>query len=986
MPPEIELIGQRMGHYRILQKLGGGGMGIVYKAQDTRLNRFVALKFLPDDLAHDPQSLARFQREAQAASALNHPGICIIHDIDEGAGRAFIAMEFLDGVTLRSRMLRRPLEIESVVSLAIEMADALEAAHSNGIVHRDIKPGNLFLTKKDHIKILDFGIAKIFLPPKRGGSDNSATLSVDEAFLTTPGSTVGTIAYMSPEQARGKPIDARTDLFSFGVVLYEMATGRLPFRGDSLAVIFGEILNHTPVSAVKLNPEVPPDLNRIIFKCLEKDPMLRYQSAAEILADLQRLQRDSERIPAGAVVMPPETQKATSSIARSARVGSGVAKAAAVPIVSGRKWKILIPLATAALITAAGFYLWHQQRTRLTARDTIVLADFANTTGDSVFDDTLKTAMTVSLRQSPFLNVLSDSEVAKTLKLMMRPANARLTLDVTREVCQRAGSKAYIAGAITSMDSGYLLELKAVNCQTGDTLVELRANPASKDKILDALGETATQLRRQLGESLATLQKFDVPLEQATTPSLEALQAYTLGRRAAHEKDSAAGVPYHQRAIELDPNFAMGYMAMGGDYWSLGQVGRASEYYTKAFQLREHASERERLEITADYYSNVTGELEKAAETRQEEIDSYPREASAYGNLGTVFASLGQYEKAIEVTRRALSLAPQALYRYVNLANYALALQRLDEARQMVQEAQARKEDDLGLHFDIYALAFLNSDHSAMAEQEQWYASKPQYENFGLAVASGSEAYMGHVNEAQELTRRAVESAIRADSKESGAIWRANVGIQQAAYGEISEARQSATEAWRLYPASQGVEAEVALAFAMAGETARAESLAKDLHSLFPLDTQMQSLWLPVIQMQISLNQNNVRAALAQARSNSSIEFGLIQFVNNISCLYPTYIRGDAYLAAGQGSAAAIEFQKIIDHSGMVANCWTGALAHLGLGRAYALQAKSSQTADAAAARAKALAAYREFLGLWKDADANIPIHEAAKAEFATLQ
>ncbi len=623
--------------------------------------------------------------------------------------------------------------------------------------------------------------------------------------------------------------------------------------------------------------------------------------------------------------------------------------------------------------------------TALTEKDTIVLADFANSTGDPVFDDTLKTALNVSLRQSPFLNVLSDSEVAKTLQQMTRPASTKLTPEVARELCQRAGSKAYLAGSIGSLGSEYVLELKAVNCQSGDTLAQEQMTAASKEKVLDALGEAATKLRGELGESLATVQKFDVPLFQATTSSLEALKAYSLARKANNEKGAAAALRYDQRAIELDPNFAMGYRAVGTDYSNLGEVGRASEYYTKAFQLREHASEREKLTIAAFYYLNVTGELDKAAQTYQEAIESYPRTALGYNYLGIVYGAQGQYEKAAEITRQAVRLAPDSGLVYANLANFTLALQRFDEARQIIHEAQARKLDDFVLHSALYALAFLGADSAAMAEQQQWFAGKPE-ENFGLALASDTEAYGGHVSKARELTKRAVDSAVRADNKENGAIWQANAALQQAAYGNAAEARQSAAEALKLAPASQGVEVEAALAFAMAGDTARAESLAQDLGKRFPLDTQMQSLWLPAIQAQLALNKKNPAAALNTLQAASPIELGQIGFVANISCLYHVYVRGEAYLAAGQGSAAAAEFQKILDHSGIVWNCWTGALAHLGVARANALQARTSQGADADAARVRALAAYKDFLTLWKDADPDIPILKEAKAEYAKLQ
>jgi eukaryotic-like serine/threonine-protein kinase len=644
----------------------------------------------------------------------------------------------------------------------------------------------------------------------------------------------------------------------------------------------------------------------------------------------------------------------------------------------------------AALIVAGAAVggSWHLLRpgSQITPEDTIVLADFANSTGDAIFDDTLKTALSVSLRQSPFLNVLSDSQAAKTLQQMTRPADTKLSPEVARELCQRAGSKAYLAGSIGSLGNKYVLGLKAVNCQSGDTLAEEQVTESSKENVLDALGEAASKLRGELGESLATVQKFDVPLAQATTPSLEALKAYSLARKAFNEKGTAAALPYDQRAIELDPNFATGYWAVSNDYYSLGELGRANEYSNKAFQLREHASERERLAIIADYYSNVTGELDKEVQTYQDEIESYPRESRAYANLAIVYAEQGQYKIAAEVTRQAVRLAPDRVYLYENLASFAIALQRFDELRQIGHEVQARKLDAFILHNALYALAFLGADSAAMAEQQQWFASKPDYENWGLALASDTEGYGGHLGKARELTKRAVNSAIQANSKENGAIWQTIAAQRAAAYGNAAEARQSAAEALKLAPTSQGVESEAALAFAMAGDTARAESLAQDVGRRFPLDTQVQSLWLPAIQAQLALDRKNPASALNASHGVSPVELGQIAFVANISCLNHVYIRGEAYLAAGHGSAAAAEFQKILDHSGIVWNCWTGALAHLGVARANALQSRNSQGADAATARVRALAAYTDFLTLWKDADPDIPILKQAKAEYANLQ
>ena len=658
----------------------------------------------------------------------------------------------------------------------------------------------------------------------------------------------------------------------------------------------------------------------------------------------------------------------------------------AKPRVGRQPYVWLVAALVVAIAVVAGAKYLSSPRFHITPNDTIVLADFANSTGDAVFDYALQTALIVSLRQSPFLNVLPDSEVAQTLQQMTRPAGTKLTPEVAREVCQRAGSKAYLAGSIGSLGSEYVLELKAVNCQNGDRLAQEQVTAVSKSEVLDVLGNAVSRLRSELGESLATVEKFDVPLAQVTTPSLEALKALSLGSKASDEKGPAAALPYDQRAIALDPNFAMAYRAVGIDYTNLSELGRASEYFTKAFELREHTSEREELTISADYYSYATGELDKAARTFQQEIQIYPREEAAYVNLGLVYAAQGQYEKAREITREIARLAPHAVSEYENLANYALALQRYDETRQVIHDAQARNIDDFILHNASYALAFLGADSAAMAEQQRWFQSKAEFENVGFALDSDSEAYAGHLRRARELTRRAVDSAVRADNKENAAVALAIAAQREAAFGNAAQARQAAAEALKLAPSSQGAESEAAIAFAMANDTARAESLAQDLRKRFPLDTRVQALWLPAIQAQLALDKQNPAVALSILQAASPFELGQVPFVNNISCLYPVYVRGEAYLAARQGNAAAAEFQKILDHSGIVWNCWTGALAHLGVARANALQSRAAQGAEADSARVRARSAYNDFLNLWKDADPDISVLKQAKAEFAKLQ
>jgi eukaryotic-like serine/threonine-protein kinase len=980
-----------ISRYRIIEKLGSGGMGEVFLAEDTKLGRKVALKLLAEELTQNRVRLGRFDQEAYAASALNHPNILTIYEMGDEGGRHFIATEFIDGITLRKRLVKAPMDLSEVLDIAIQVAGALEEAHAAGIVHRDIKPENIMIRRNGHVKVLDFGLAKL---TERRDAEETDTQAITRALVRTDaGVVLGTSQYMSPEQARGKPVDARTDIWSLGVVLYEMASGRAPFAGETRTDVIVAIAKTDPAPLARFAPNAPAEFEWIVMKALRKNVDERYQTVKELESDLKKLkqrlefQTELERSMASENYsaalsaladteisgMPPRlsTQSAAPAGAnQTSSVPSAVqtrASSAEYLVTEIKRHKTGAAIAVLAIVvaTAAIVYLsFFRHRVRLTDKDQILLADFVNTTGDPVFDGTLKQALAVQLGQSPYLDIFSEDRVRETLTFMERQPEERITREVAREICERQGIKAMLLGTISSLGSHYAILIEAVNAHTGDSITSEQVEADGKEQVLKALGQAASKLREKLGESLSSVQKFDAPIEQATTSSLDALQAYSRGFERHSNGKYAEAIPYYKDAIAHDPYFAIAYARLATCYNNTRQNELSRQTFEKAYELRDRASEREKLIVSASYYGGVTGEWDKQIEQLEIWKRTYPRDWEPLNLLANKYTLVGPFEKAIENAREAVSLNPTDARPHANLAVAFMGLNRFDEAKDVLRRALSQKLETTNMHTRLYHIAYVQGDAVAMKEQLDWTAGKPDEAQSWQAQTAD---FSGQFAKANQFNDRAIELARQSGVKEINAQVLLQEAGRNATFGNCAPVSEIVTSALALSRERANLVA-AANALAACGQAAAAQANMDELSRRFPQDTLLSTISIPIARAQLELSRGNAAQALQLLDPARKYEVA--------GEFWPQYLRGQAYVKQGNGAQAATEFKTIIDHRGWYPVSPLYPLAQLGLARAATL------TGD----RAKARKSYQDFFALWKDADPTIPVLIEARGEYEKLK